>query len=93
MNFVVKITTFRSVKTELEDLEYAHLPNIESEEDLGFSNLGRDQSHSNSRQRIVTRRRGLRSTRSTDAIENNCSNNPGTTPKSNRYINFVFLSN
>lgn len=60
-------------KTELEDLEYSHLPNVVSDED-SFSHRQGDVTN----QKPSTRRMGLRSQRSVDSNSNGNSQ-PETT--------------
>lgn len=55
---------YSRVKTELEDLEYAHLPNIDTDEET----LNHHEDITN--QKPTTRRRGLRSDRSIDSNSN-----------------------
>lgn len=56
---------FVRVKTKLEDVEYAHLPNAETNEELSV--------HCDGDKQKATRRRGLRSDRSTDSLTNGVS--------------------
>lgn len=56
----------RSRLTELEDLEYAHLPNVNTSEEGKCSQRDGDSTNHTS----VTRRRGLRSDRSIDSNSN-----------------------
>lgn len=53
------------VKTQLEDLEYAHLPNVVTDEECVCQQEG-DVTN----QKPATRRRGLRSDRSVDSNSN-----------------------
>ncbi|KAK5649908.1 hypothetical protein RI129_000937 [Pyrocoelia pectoralis] len=60
-----------SVKQELEDLEYAHLPNMDADDD-NYNNHDGINNHSNNiGHRTLKRRRGLRSERTSSEVHTN----------------------
>lgn len=62
---------FSKLKVKLEDIEYAHLPNVETDEEISFHEDG------DTNQKHATRRRGLRSDRSLDSSANWVSHTEG----------------
>lgn len=61
---------FGRIKSKLEDVEYAHLPNVEADEEISIHHDGDSTKH-------ATRRRGLRSDRSLDSNANDVSHAEG----------------
>ncbi|KAF5286914.1 hypothetical protein FQA39_LY00447 [Lamprigera yunnana] len=62
------------IKTELEDLEYAHLPNVDPDEEIYNNHVEND--HFSTGQRSLKRRRGLRSERNSEAHTNGTTHEP-----------------
>ncbi|KAF5279553.1 hypothetical protein FQR65_LT03375 [Abscondita terminalis] len=78
-NSMVKQET--NIKPEIEDLEYAHLPNVEAEDDIYNNHI--ENNHYNSNGRVLKRRRGLRSARNLEALTNGTSHEPTSNSKPN----------
>lgn len=68
---------FSRLKTKLEDIEYAHLPNVDTDEE----SVDRDGDSTN--QKCATRRRGLRSVCSLDS--NGITEENNNSKSSSRY--------